>query len=123
MNEDDDIVLREKKGSVEKSIVGAAKDIILITGIGGFLGLSLSKTLAQDYCVVGLDQQSNCSKYPDCVPCDLTSDSSVKKAMDELRKRFGNHFVSVIHLSGYYDFTGEPNPLYEEVNVKGTWLS
>lgn len=120
MNEDDDIVLREKGGSGEKGIVGAAKDIILITGIGGFLGLSLSKTLAQDYRVVGLDQQSNCSKYPDCVPCDLTSDSSVKKAMDELRKRFGNHFVSVIHLSGYYDFTGEPNPLYEEVNVKGT---
>ena len=110
MSKKDDIVLQQEEEPLEEKTVGAAKDIILITGIGGFLGLSLSKALAQDYCVIGLDRESECSKYPDCVPCDLTSDSSVKKAMDELRKRFGNRFVSVIHLSGYYDFTGEPNP-------------
>ena len=121
MSKEDNIVLRKKKESpLEEKTAGAAKDIILITGIGGFLGLSLSKVLAQDYRVIGLDRESECSRYPDCVPCDLTSDGSVKKAMDELRKRFGSRFVSVIHLSGYYDFTGEPNPLYEEVNVKGT---
>jgi nucleoside-diphosphate-sugar epimerase/uncharacterized membrane protein len=123
MSKEDDIVLRKKKEDpvpVEEKTTIAAKDIVLITGIGGFLGLLLSKVLAQDYCVIGLDRESECSKYPDCVPCDLTSDRSVKKAMDELRKRFGRRFISVIHLSGYYDFTGEPNPLYEEVNVKGT---
>ncbi|MFA5922145.1 MAG: NAD-dependent epimerase/dehydratase family protein [Methylococcaceae bacterium] len=120
MSKEDDIVLQKKEVQVEKNTAGAAKDIILITGIGGFLGLSLSKALAQDYRVIGLDRESECSKYPDCVPCDLTSDISVRKAMDELRKRFGKRFISVIHLSGYYDFTGEPNPLYEEVNVKGT---
>jgi len=120
MSKEDDIVLQKKEVQVEKNTAGAAKDIILITGIGGFLGLSLSKALAQDYRVIGLDRESECSKYPDSVPCDLTSDSSVRKAMDELRKRFGKRFISVIHLSGYYDFTGEPNPLYEEVNVKGT---
>ena len=120
MSKEDDIVLQKKEVQVEKNTAGAAKDIILITGIGGFLGLSLSKALTQDYRVIGLDRESECSKYPDSVPCDLTSDSSVRKAMDELRKRFGKRFISVIHLSGYYDFTGEPNPLYEEVNVKGT---
>jgi len=121
MNKEDNIVSRNKKEDpVTENSADAAKDIVLITGIGGFLGLSLSKALARDYCVIGLDRESECSKYPDCVPCDLTSDKSVKKAMDELRKRFGSRFVSVIHLSGYYDFTGEPNPLYEEVNVKGT---
>ncbi|MDD5320833.1 MAG: NAD-dependent epimerase/dehydratase family protein [Methylococcales bacterium] len=121
MSKEDDIVLRKKKEDpVEEKTIAAAKDIVLITGIGGFLGLLLSKVLAQDYCVIGLDRESECLKYPDCVPCDLTSDRSVKKAMDELRKRFGRRFISVIHLSGYYDFTGEPNPLYEEVNVKGT---
>ncbi len=121
MSKKDDIVLRKKKeGPTEEKTTGAEKDIILITGIGGFLGLSLSKVLAQDYRVIGLDRESECSKYPDCVPCDLTSDSSVEKAMDALRKRFGSRYASVIHLSGYYDFTGEPNPLYEEVNVKGT---
>ena len=120
MRKKDNIILQQEEGLLEEKTAGAAKDIVLITGIGGFLGLSLSKALAQDYSVIGLDRLSEYSKYPDCVPCDLTSDSAVKKAMDELRKRFGNHFASVIHLSGYYDFTGEPNPLYEEVNVKGT---
>ncbi|MDP1664724.1 MAG: NAD-dependent epimerase/dehydratase family protein [Methylobacter sp.] len=120
MSKKDDIVLRRNEDPIKEKTVGAAKDILLITGIGGFLGLSLSKALAQDYCVVGLDRESDCAKYPDCIPCDLTSDSSVGKAMDTLRKRFGKRFISVIHLSGYYDFTGEPNPLYEEVNVKGT---
>ena len=120
MNKEDDLVLRKKDDAVAEKAACSAKDVIVITGIGGFLGLSLSKALAQEYRVIGLDRESECSRYPDCVPCDLTSDSSVKKAMDELRKRFGGRFVSVIHLSGYYDFTGEPNPLYEEVNVKGT---
>ena len=120
MSKIDDKVLLGKEDTLEEKTVGAAKGIVLITGIGGFLGLSLSKALAQDYSVVGLDRLTECSRYPDCVPCDLTSDGSVKKAMDELRKRFGNRFVSVIHLSGYYDFTGEPNALYDEVNVQGT---
>ncbi len=120
MNKEDDLVLRKMDDAVAEKAACSAKDVIVITGIGGFLGLSLSKALAQEYRVIGLDRESECSRYPDCVPCDLTSDSSVKKAMDELRKRFGGRFVSVIHLSGYYDFTGEPNPLYEEVNVKGT---
>ncbi|MDD1637969.1 MAG: NAD(P)-dependent oxidoreductase, partial [Methylococcaceae bacterium] len=120
MSKIDDKVLLGKEDAFEEKTVGAAKGIVLITGIGGFLGLSLSKALAQDYSVVGLDRLTECSRYPDCVPCDLTSDGSVKKAMDELRKRFGNRFVSVIHLSGYYDFTGEPNALYDEVNVQGT---
>jgi nucleoside-diphosphate-sugar epimerase len=26
----------------------------------------------------------------------------------------------VVHLAGYFDFSGEPNPLYHEVNVEGT---
>ncbi|MGZ8222901.1 MAG: NAD-dependent epimerase/dehydratase family protein, partial [Methylobacter sp.] len=120
MSKKDDIVLRTTKDPIAEKTVDTAKDILLITGIGGFLGLTLSKAFAQDYRVIGLDRESECSKYPECVPCDLTSDKSVEKAMDELRKRFGTRFVSVIHLSGYYDFTGEPNPLYEEVNVKGT---
>lgn len=118
-NEINEMKSRKAKTPLEK-VADSEKNIILITGIGGFLGFSLSKVLAQDYVVIGLDRESECSKYPDCVSCDLSSDSSVKKAMDELRTRFGNRFASVIHLSGYYDFTGEPNPLYEEVNVKGT---
>jgi len=118
-NDINEMKSRKAKTPLEK-VADSEKNIILITGIGGFLGFSLSKVLAQDYVVIGLDRESECSKYPDCVSCDLSSDRSVKKAMNELRTRVGNRFASVIHLSGYYDFTGEPNPLYEEVNVNGT---
>ena len=94
MSKFDDKVLLSKDGPLEEKTAGAAKGIVLITGIGGFLGLSLSKALAQDYCVVDLDRLNECSRYPDCVPCDLTSNESVNKAMDELRRRFGSRFVS-----------------------------
>lgn len=104
----------------EEHNTGATRDLVLITGMCGFLGLMLSKALAKDFRVLGLDRESACANNPDCVPCDLTSDDDVEQAMEEVRKRGGGRIASVIHLSGYYDFTGEPNPLYAAVNVQGT---
>ncbi|HEY8158695.1 MAG TPA: NAD(P)-dependent oxidoreductase [Methylobacter sp.] len=128
MSKEDDIVLRATKKPIVEKTVNNAKDIILNTGISDFLGLSLSKALTQDYYIVGLDRdcatdldsESESFKRMPCIPCDLTSDKSVKEAMDELQRRFEKLIVSVIHLSGYYGFTGEPNALYEEDNVNGT---
>ena len=37
-----------------------------------------------------------------------------------MRSSHGDHLASVIHLAAYYDFAGEPSPLYEEVTVRGT---
>jgi nucleoside-diphosphate-sugar epimerase/uncharacterized membrane protein len=51
---------------------------------------------------------------------DLTSDSSVQAAMERVRRAYGTRIASVIHLAAYYDFSGEPSPLYEELTVKGT---
>jgi len=31
-----------------------------------------------------------------------------------------NQIASVIHLASYFDLTGEPNPLYDEIAVHGT---
>jgi nucleoside-diphosphate-sugar epimerase/uncharacterized membrane protein len=120
MSKNDRSILQTKADPAQEKIFAATKDIVLITGIGGFLGRSLSKALAQDYSIVGLDREADCPKNSDCIAFDITSDRSVGTAVDSLRNRFGNRIASVIHLSGYYDFTGEPNPLYEEVNVKGT---
>ncbi|WP_036252838.1 NAD-dependent epimerase/dehydratase family protein [Methylobacter sp. BBA5.1] len=97
-----------------------AKDIVLITGISGFLGQALSKALEQHYRVVGLDRDADPEKFPGYIDIDLTSDSAVEKALDDVRQHHGTRIASVVHLAGYYDFTGEPNPLYESVNVKGT---
>ncbi|MGZ8164518.1 MAG: SPW repeat domain-containing protein [Methylobacter sp.] len=119
MSKKGDAVLQKvSEKPAEENISNASKDIILITGIGGFLGLSLTKALPHNYKIIGLDR--DCLEYADCISCDLTSDSAVDKAMGEMLNRYGRRIASVIHLSGYYDFTGEPNPLYDEVNVNGT---
>jgi nucleoside-diphosphate-sugar epimerase len=50
----------------------------------------------------------------------LTKDDSVANALGILRQRHGNHLASVIHLAAYYDFSGEPSPLYRDLTIEGT---
>jgi nucleoside-diphosphate-sugar epimerase len=94
------------------------KPIVLITGSDGRIGKALTAELSAAYTVVGFTRK--CRGNPDCITVDITSDEAVANAFSKLRERYGSRIASVIHLAGYYDFTGEPNPLYEEVNVKGT---
>ena len=98
----------------------ARKPIVLMTGATGFLGSALAQALAANYQVVGLDRKPADVPYAASIRCDLTSDESVAAALTEVRQRFGARIASVIHLAGYFDFSGEPNPLYDEVNVAGT---
>ena len=42
------------------------------------------------------------------------------KALATVRSRYGSRIASVVHLAAYYDFTGEPNQLYDAVKVQGT---
>lgn len=98
----------------------AAQGVVLVTGGSGFLGVSISQALAKRYRVVALDLARGNTKQADFVSCDIGSDSSVAQAMEEISQRYGTRIASVVHLAGYYDFTGESNPLYEKINVKGT---
>jgi len=41
-------------------------------------------------------------------------------ADDALQLQFGKPIASVIHLAGYYSFSGDPDPRYTTVNVLGT---
>ncbi|HZW11822.1 MAG TPA: NAD-dependent epimerase/dehydratase family protein [Noviherbaspirillum sp.] len=93
------------------------KPVVLITGSEGRLGRAIVAELRDAYTVVGFERK--CAGE-DCISTDITSDEALAKACNELRKRYGNRLASVIHLAAFYDFSGEPNPLYEEVNVKGT---
>lgn len=97
-----------------------AKPVVLMTGATGYLGSALAQALAADYQVVGLDRKPAHVPYAASIRCDLTSDESVEAALVEVRQRFGARIASVIHLAGYFDFSGKPNPLYDAVNVQGT---
>ena len=44
----------------------------------------------------------------------------MRRAANAVAERSGGRVASVVHLAGYYDFTGEDSPLYEAVNEEGT---
>jgi UDP-glucose 4-epimerase len=98
------------------------KELLIVTGSSGLIGSRIIERLANNYRIVGLDKEGN--KYPpveaECISFDITDVASIKKAMERIRYGYGNKIASVIHLAAYYDFSGAPSPLYEEVTVKGT---
>lgn len=103
---------------------GGRRPVILITGAAGLLGTAAARALAKDFDLVLFD-----IREPEATPelsstefidCDLTDDRSVSQAMARLRDRHENRLASVIHLAAYYDFSGEPSPLYETLTVEGT---
>jgi nucleoside-diphosphate-sugar epimerase len=98
------------------------KDLIAITGSSGLIGAATARRLAPRYDVIGLDSKAPRHLGPliEHVHLDLTRDDSVETAFKYLLATHGQRIASVIHLAAYYDFSGEPSPLYEEVTVKGT---
>ncbi len=98
------------------------KGTILITGSSGRLGYPLAKRLADSYNVVGFDRRAPSHPPPstECLYVDLTIEESVRGGLQAIRELHGNHIVSVIHLAAYYDFSGAPSPLYNEITVRGT---
>jgi nucleoside-diphosphate-sugar epimerase len=96
-----------------------SKPVVLITGAAGNLGQSIGAALADDYRVVGIDRQE--AEGPIRIAAaDLGSGESLENAVRVLREEVGDRIASVIHLAAYFDFSGEPNPLYQSVNVEGT---
>ncbi len=51
---------------------------------------------------------------------DVTDDESVRAGLARVRHGYGADIASVVHLAAYYDFSGEPSDLYDEVTVQGT---
>jgi nucleoside-diphosphate-sugar epimerase len=98
------------------------KATIIVTGSSGMIGSPLCIMLGTTYNVVGFDRAG--PPYPpidvECVSVDLTAEDRVRRALERVRYAYGQRLASVIHLAAYYNFSGEPSPLYDEITVRGT---
>jgi nucleoside-diphosphate-sugar epimerase len=106
---------------LEKLKMNEQKGTILITGASGRIGYPLAKRLAESFTVVGFDRRAPSHPPPsaECLYVDVTSDESLRRGLQAIRELHGNRIVSVIHLAAYYDFSGAPSPLYDEITVRG----
>lgn len=95
------------------------KPVVIITGASGNIGSTLCEALKKNYYVIGLDVKP-CEKANASFDCNLTTDDSVTSAFNKIRAQYGQKFATVIHLAAYFDFTGEPSPLYQSVTIEGT---
>ncbi|MGH7215480.1 MAG: NAD-dependent epimerase/dehydratase family protein, partial [Tepidisphaeraceae bacterium] len=103
--------------------MAATDPVILVTGSSGLIGFPLCERLeAAGYRTFGLDRPGlpHPPDLAEAVDCDLADDQSVRSAMKQVRQDGGPRIASVVHLAAYYDFSGEPSPLYENVTVRGT---
>jgi UDP-glucose 4-epimerase len=100
----------------------SGKAVVLVTGGSGLIGSKLITQLQDNYQVIGLDRTDNVHQPAkvEYVGFDIADEQSVVMALERVRYAYGNHIASVVHLAAYYDFSGKPSPLYEEVTVKGT---
>lgn len=98
------------------------KPLLVVTGSSGLIGTRLIKALAGEYRIVGLDIEPPAAEAENAswLHCDLTDDESVQKVLQQLNDEHGDQIASVVHLAAYYDFSGEPSPLYRELTVEGT---
>jgi nucleoside-diphosphate-sugar epimerase len=100
----------------------SSTDAVIITGSSGFIGSEVIHKLAGRYALVGFDRAVARQPPPaaECVCIDLASEKAIAAALDRVRTAYGERLASVIHLAAYFDLTGQPNPLYDQITVQGT---
>ncbi|OGR84232.1 MAG: nucleoside-diphosphate sugar epimerase [Elusimicrobia bacterium RIFCSPLOWO2_01_FULL_54_10] len=103
-------------------VQNGANDVVVVTGSSGLIGTAVIGRLAERFRIVALDREGPPHPPPtaESIATDMTSGESLKRALERLRHGYGNRIASVIHLAAYYDFSGKPSPLYDEVTVRGT---
>ena len=98
------------------------KPVVIVTGSSGYIGSAIVKKLAARYRVIGFDRDA--APHPpaeaECVCVDVTDQASIDAAFERVRTAYGKRIASFVHLAAYFDLTGEPNPKYDAVTVKGT---
>lgn len=90
---------------------------VLVTGAGGLIGKALCARLEKSgYNVLRLDlDPAHCDHV-----CDLTDPNDIAETLTDIAGSHGAKIRGVVHLAAYFDFSGEPHPLYRKLNVDGT---
>ena len=114
-----DTTSRPETSSRSATAPAAVKPIVLVTGATGDVGTAVANALGADYEVVGLDRAGTTGDVP-IIEVDISSAVSLKRSLEIFRSRHGSRIASVVHLAAYFDFSGEDDPRYTEVNVEGS---
>jgi nucleoside-diphosphate-sugar epimerase len=97
------------------------RDIVILTGCGGFIGGAAAQRLSQQFDIIGFDlKTADDPALAASFAVDLSDDASVAGALEEVKASFGDRIASVIHLAAYFDLSGEPDPKYRTITVEGT---
>ncbi len=107
-----------KSGSASPSNSHDGKPLVVITGSAGRIGSTLTKALEENYNIIGIDRfEEECD-----IAIDFSQEDSITLGVDRLAEHSDKNIAAIIHLVAYFDFSGEPSPLYQKVNVEGTRL-
>lgn len=100
----------------------SSREVILITGGSGLIGQAMAKRFSQNFQVVALDIKppKNPIAHVAFIPMNVSKDNEVKKAIEEIKEKFGNRIASVIHLAAYYSFSEKDSEQYDAITVAGT---
>ena len=98
------------------------RPVVLLTGSSGLIASAVSQRLLEHYTLVRFDREvgGDPPRGVECITADVSDQSSLAHALDELRAKHGTQLASVVHLAAYYDFSGEKSEKYDQVTIGGT---
>lgn len=99
-----------------------SKGVILVTGCSGRIGTRVVNRFADDHQVIGFDLVPPKKPHPkmDFIKMDLSSEESISAGFKQVKEKYGDKVISMVHLAAYYNFTGGGRELYDKITVRGS---